>query len=270
MTSTRRPSPVVAVTATCAAILVAFGVYAKAQTTPSGAEQQLAQLRQQLVALEKRVAELEKPRGTGGGVQSGAATGQKAGPPQLGGPERAPASADTAPGANKPTVVTAPFIVVDRNGKVVMRVQGEAVGNSLSRGIYAFNATSDVPMAHLGVTADGDGRAYVTHAGAGRPAVQMIGGGADNDALILVTRGRAEGYNSLEQEGLMIRNDDGIAAGSIVVKSGTGYLALNDKAGNPMVDAGTLQSQKGYVRTSPYRSATSIQGNPSVLMGGNK
>src|SRR5204862_8254253 len=103
------------------------------------------------------------------------------------------------------TTVTAPFVVVDDNGKVVMRVQGEGTGD-LSRGIYVYGPKDSHPMAHVGIiTSDGSGRLWASHAGATRPAIQVLGGGGDDPAQIAVFN--AQGYNSLEEQGRMISND---------------------------------------------------------------
>jgi hypothetical protein len=48
----------------------------------------------------------------------------------------------------------------------------------------------------------------------------------------------------------------------------TTNLELSDESGMKMVESGVLDSHKGYVLTSPYRSSVSPSGNPSVLMGG--
>jgi len=96
-----------------------------------------------------------------------------------------------------------------------------------------------------------------------------MGGIGDRPAHVAVLRADSdEATNSLEQQGLMIRNGDGKAIGSITSQTGTGYLALSDSSGNTMMDAGTLKSKKGYVRVNPYRASTTPQGDPSVLMGG--
>lgn len=278
MASEWRSRPhVLAVSASCAAILIGFGALATAQVPPSGAEQQqLALLRQQVSVLEKRVTELEKSKGSAARVDESAqaakeGAGTKALEQRLAALEQAQATKAAAFGPDKATIVTAPFVVADRGGKVVMRVQeGDSAGKE-SRGIYVYGAGSDLPLAHLGVLVkEGAGRLYVTNAKAGRPQIQAIAE-TDTPAAVVVFRADGKnGYNSLEQQGLMIRNGEGQAIGSITSQSGTGYLALNDSSGNTMMDAGTLKSQKGYVRVNPYRASTSPQGDPSVLMGGKK
>jgi hypothetical protein len=49
-----------------------------------------------------------------------------------------------------------------------------------------------------------------------------------------------------------------------------GYLELDDGGGSRMVEAGSLDSHKGYVLASPYQPSTTPQGDPSVLLGGGK
>jgi len=269
--STRR---VLAVNATCAAVLIGFGAFATAQVPSSGAEQQLALLRQQVSTLEKRVTELEKSKGSVARIEEPArpaneSAGTKALERRLAALEQAQSTKESALGQGKPITVTAPFVVVDRAGKVVMRVALEATDKA-SRGIYVFGFGSDFPVAHVGVMADGVGRLYVTNTREKRAQVQILGGASDIPATVAVFRADGNAYNSLEQQGLMIRNGEGEAIGTITSQSGTGYLALSDSSGNTMMDAGTLKSQKGYVRVNPNRASTSPQGDPSVLMGGKR
>jgi hypothetical protein len=255
-------------TASGAALLIGLGASATAQVPPSGAEQQLALLRQQFSVLEKRVAELEKTKVAVARIDGPAqpakdSGGTKALEQRLAALEQAQVS-----GPGRSSVFTAPFVVVDRGGKVVMRVQD--FSDKTSRGIYIYGPGSDVAVAHLGVTPDGGGRAYVTNKTAQRPQIQLIASGSDAAATVAVFRTDGGTYNSLEQQGLLIRNGDAKVIGSITSQSGTGYLALSDSNGNTMMDAGTLKSQKGYVRVNPYRASTTPQGDPSVLMGGKK
>ena len=253
-----RPQQVLVVYAGCAAILIGFGALATAQVPPSVAEQQqLALLRQQVSLLEKRVTELEKIKGSVARVdESAQAAKDSAGTKALDGPDKA-------------TTVTAPFVVVDRGGKVVMRVQAGDPGKD-SRGIFVYGTASDLPLAHLGVLSKaGVGRFYVTTAKPGRPQIQAIAE-TDTPAVVAVNRADGNGYNSLEPQGLMIRNDEGRLIGSITSQSGTGYLELSDSSGKAMLEAGTTTSQKGYVKVNPYRASTSPQGDPSVLIGGKK
>lgn len=276
MTRDWRSRPrVLAVSASCAAILIGFAAFATAQVPPSAAEQQqLAAFRQQVSALEKRVTELEKPKGSAARADESAQAAKegartKALEQRLAALELVQATKESVLGPDKATIVTAPFVVVDRAGKAIMRVQGEATEKA-SRGVYVYSAASDAPLAHMGITTDGVGRIYAKNAASKRPQVQMLGPSGGAPALVLVLRDDGEGFNSLEQQGLLIRNGDGKPIGSITSQSGTGYLALSDSSGNTMVDAGTLKSQKGYVRVNPYRASTSPQGDPSVLIGGKK
>ena len=270
-----RPQQVLVVYAGCAAILIGFGALATAQVPPSVAEQQqLALLRQQVSLLEKRVTELEKIKGSVARVDESAqaakeSTGTKALEQRLASLEQAQATKEAALGPDKATIVTAPFVVVDRGGKVVMRVQAGDPGKD-SRGIFVYGTASDLPLAHLGVLSKaGVGRFYVTTAKPGRPQIQAIAE-TDTPAVVAVNRADGNGYNSLEPQGLMIRNDEGRLIGSITSQTGTGYLELSDSSGKAMLEAGTTTSQKGYVKVNPYRASTSPQGDPSVLIGGKK
>jgi hypothetical protein len=49
-----------------------------------------------------------------------------------------------------------------------------------------------------------------------------------------------------------------------------GYMELNDSNGSKMVEAGMLDTHKGYVLASPYSPSVEPHGDPSVLKGGGK
>jgi hypothetical protein len=50
--------------------------------------------------------------------------------------------------------------------------------------------------------------------------------------------------------------------------SGKGFMHLDDPQGAIMVEAGSLDAHVGYVLTNPWQSSTTPQGDPSVLKGG--
>jgi hypothetical protein len=57
-------------------------------------------------------------------------------------------------------------------------------------------------------------------------------------AQIAVFNANGNAHNSLEQQGLMIRNDQNIAVASVVLRNGTGYVQLSDSNASPMMEAG--------------------------------
>jgi hypothetical protein len=110
-----------------------------AQAPVSGSEQQLAQLRAQVAALERRIADLEKkPAGGGGAGHDTSAQDARlaqlekrlAGLEQA---ERGPLDVRTAN-----STITAPFTIVDAGGKPILRVTD--VAGQFSRGLYVFSA----------------------------------------------------------------------------------------------------------------------------------
>jgi hypothetical protein len=245
-----------------------YGTPAQAQGANPSAEQQLTSLRQQVVALERRVAEVEKLKG-GAVVQNG--TSADARIKQL---EQRLASlesalnnrnADTkaAPQERQALVTfTAPFVVVDRAGKPLMRVQEEADGG-FSRGIYMYDSNGS-SVAHIGV-ANGGGRVYVSRPGV-LPAALM---GAPDEGPLIALSSNGNYLAKIDRQSLVYYNDARTAIAVFGSKDRSkGYLELNDSGGNKMVEAGSLQDRKGYVLASPYETRGGVLGDPSVLKGG--
>ena len=58
--------------------------------------------------------------------------------------------------------------------------------------------------------------------------------------------------------------------GSMNGTNGRGYLELNDAGGNKMVEASSQADGKGYVLVTPWTTAVTPEGDPSVLRGGKK
>ncbi len=252
------------------ALVAAFWTHAssvEAQTvTPA---QQIAQLSQQVAALERRVAELEKG-GTAMGSKPADAPAQDARLKQLEARLAAVEKKEDAP--HQPvdlraegTSVTAPFTVVDAAGKPVMRV---TEGGAYSRGAYFYGDGAIGSGAYVGTDSTGGGRMYV--AGAGHLPEALMGMAADGPVFQLSREGKR-----------MMVIDKGTLAyygpgGSTVALFGSkgdrlkGYLELNDSNGTKMIEAGSLDSHKGYVLASPYKTSTAVTGDPSVLKGGGK
>jgi hypothetical protein len=158
---------------------------------------------------------------------------------------------------------TAPFVVVDRAGKPLMRVQEDADGG-FSRGIYLYDSNGS-SVAHMGVM-QGGGRVYVSKPGV-LPAAMMAAETADGPMLGLAVN--AKYLVKIHKQSLVYYNDAQTVIASFGSKDrGKGYLELNDSGGNKMVEAGSLADHKGYVLASPYETRGGVLGDPSVLKGG--
>lgn len=231
----------------------------------SGAEQQIAALQQQLAALDRRVKELEKSAsGASGPDDPGPANRIKKLEDQVRKLEAAEqAHGTTAPGAPEQSSVrvTAPFTVMDRAGKLLMRVT--EAGDGFSRGAYFYDQNEKI-VAHIGGGAEG-GRVYATKNGMLPQALLAAEGGA---GLYLRSSGQKKAV-SLVPDSIAFFGDGGGALSVFGTKDRLkGYMELNDGSGSKMVEAGMLNSHVGYVLANPSRSSVGINGNPSVLMGG--
>jgi TolA-binding protein len=76
----------------------------------------------------------------------------------------------------------------------------------------------------------------------------------------------------LQKESIAFYGDDGNSALSLLGAKNRekGFLQLSDSNGDAMVEAGVLDSHKGYVLASPYQASVDPHGDPSVLRGGKK
>jgi hypothetical protein len=75
---------------------------------------------------------------------------------------------------------------------------------------------------------------------------------------------------ALDKESLAFYGDgDSVLSLFGTKKRVKGYLELNDTNGI-MVEAGVLDSHKGYVMANPWRPSPDVRGDPSVLKGGGK
>lgn len=264
------------------------GIGASATRTTSAASTDPNALQKQMQALERRVLELEKEalETADDAAESDAAAAilerrlsedeaaikklterLAAAEKQAGNDDKKDATTsktDDAGDDSKPTTITAPFMVVDGDGKPILRV-GEEDG-SFSRGLYVYN-DKGASVAHMGARADGLGRAYVSRPNATPTAVlsaQPAGG------ALLLGNG-SEFVVELNKQALSFRSD----AKATLAQFGTknrekGYLELNSPAGDKMVEAGMLNNNKGYVLANPYTPSVTPQGDPSVLRGGGK
>lgn len=255
------------------------GISATAAVTKPKAGMDVNTLQKQMQALEQRILELEKDaldeinddsEAEAAATRlekrlSSSETNARNMERRLAGIENDTAGADTKDGDDdKPMTVTAPFVVVDRAGKPLMRV-AEA-GEDFSRGMYVFNGNGST-VAHVGVMTDGYGRMYVAPPG-GFPAAQL---GAQPDGGIVTVSSASTHAAMLNKEALHFFGDSKAKVAVFGTKNrAKGYLELNDSAGNKMVEAGMLNSQKGYVLASPYRATVDPRGDPSVIRGAGK
>jgi hypothetical protein len=262
----------------CVALLPLFsarvvntqGISASANPPKPNTVADINALRQQVVALERRVVELEKKKVELAKEESDDEARVKKLEQRLASLEKTPENRNASTkaetgGPEAFTTVTAPFVVVDRAGKPLMRVHEEEEG--FSRGIYIYNGDAKV-VAHVGAMGDGGGRIYVT-----RPAalpMALMAAPVDGSASFELS---ANGKKSLviDKQSLVYYNDAHTPIAVFGSKDRSkGYLELNDSAGAKMVEAGSLATHKGYVLASPYQASVSPQGDPSVLKGGGK
>jgi hypothetical protein len=245
------------------------GISAGASTAKPNAAPDINVLRQQVLALEQRLAKLERDQleqfklddasdeARARKLEQRLASLEKSGKPE---------SAGTKPGADAHAAitVTAPFTVVDSAGKILMRV-AEA-GEGFSRGMYIYDTTVRA-VAHVGVLGSNDGgRVYVTSVRSTVPSLAMTAGAdgptiqAKTDAGKLVATVTTQGifhYNAAEKP-----------VAYLTSKDQKGILELTDANGSKMVEAGSLAGGKGYVLVNPYHTSVAPGGDPSVLMGG--
>jgi hypothetical protein len=251
-----------------ASVVSTQGISAGATTAKPSAAPDINALRQQVLALEQRLAKLEQgqleqfKQDDAADEARAKKIEQRLAALESGKPE----SAATKPGADShaANTVTAPFTVVDRAGKVLMRVTESAEG--FSRGMYIYDTTVRA-VAHVGVLGSNEGgRVYVTSVNSSVPNALMAAGAdgptiwAKTDAGKLVANITKLGifhYNAAEK-----------AVAYLTSKDQKGILELTDANGTKMVEAGSLASGKGYVLVNPYHASVTPGGDPSVLMGG--
>jgi hypothetical protein len=219
---------------------------ARAQT-PADRDALLTRLQQ----LEKRVADLEKLRVFLPPADPNATK---------------PGSVETLPttttGAGTATRVQAPFEVVDRQGRPIVRIleRGEVSG-----GVYVYNRTGNT-VAILGPMMNLNGGRVSVFDGSGQPTAVGSMGFRDEGSYVSLSR-RANEHGVYIDAGtgeLNITNSQGFA--SVALKSGVsgaGRLTLGDAAGNTVVEAGSTVAGIGIVRVGPR-----LGGTTGVSQGG--
>jgi hypothetical protein len=206
----------------------------------SGDDKQSKAIERRLEALEREEAKLDAEES----AHQGAKTGDK-------------------PGLS--TTVVAPFTVVDKEGKTVVRIAAKD-SNSLG-GIFVFDATGQA-VAQVGMTRSGGLLALMnSKSGAKEPDI-LLGVSSDGPKLQIQDGGKKQ--FALDKESLAFYGDgDSVLSLFGTKKRVKGYLELNDMNGI-MVEAGVLDSHKGYVMANPWRPSPDVRGDPSVLKGGGK
>lgn len=190
--------------------------------------------------LEERLVALERAARTGG-----AGSGRAGGTPA---------------GASVATRVQAPFEVVARDGRTIVRIV-EWGDRDLAGGVYVFPRASTDPAAILGPLKDEPG---------GRVAVFQADGtgssltaAAQGATLSLRTPGSKSSIFLQAAGQIDLFNKGGTAAFSVTARSaGNGRLTLGDAAGNTVVEGGSTTDGIGIVRAGPRLVA------PTGGMGG--
>jgi hypothetical protein len=179
--------------------------------------------------------------------------------------ESADHEAKAGKGPDRLTTVVAPFTVVDKEGKTVVRIAAKD-SNSLG-GIFVFDATGQA-VAQVGMTRSGGLLALMnSKSGAKEPDI-LLGVSSDGPKLQIQDGGKKQ--FALDKESLAFYGDgDSVLSLFGTKKRVKGYLELNDTNGI-MVEAGVLDSHKGYVMANPWRPSPDVRGDPSVLKGGGK
>jgi hypothetical protein len=159
--------------------------------------------------------------------------------------------------------VRAPFVVVDGNGQSLFRV--EQGSTSAGRVIVGDPEGNHIT---LGVGMTGDVAIALYYAGDNRISLMANA----KDATVVTSTGQAKAWVVAQgASGLLgVSSDQGKTIAQMLARKGRGYLELNDGAGSKMVEAGSLETGKGYVLVNPARMNNNPAGAPSVLLGGGK
>ncbi|MEO6103949.1 MAG: hypothetical protein ABIP44_09975 [Pseudoxanthomonas sp.] len=246
------------------------GLSAKATVVPASSQSEVRVLRQQVLELARRIKVLEEKIDV---ADTGGDAAQRKLEQRLAQLEHHQAQETPAPRApsraeanDRPTgqTVVAPFTDVDGAGKPILRVSADE--GAFSRGAYVFN-DHGATVAHMGATTYG-GRFYVIKPGTQAPDAWMGSSRTGSEFRVgkgLVTQAR------MDEQSLAYYGDGGAVIALFGGKERRkGYLELNDASGSKMVEAGSLDSHKGYVLANPYRASVDPHGDPSVLKGAGK
>jgi hypothetical protein len=208
--------------------------------------------------------------------------------------------------SGSPTKILAPFEVLDHTGKTILRVSDDPAGDQEGRIVIApsthenyglvFRTASGETAAILSETEDGDGRLQLL--GTDRNSEVRIGGGSTETGggMTIVNKGQRVvmlGRNHVSGGGILrLTNAGGKVLAGIsgspggdglvevfhggtqvavltVGAAGAGMLQLSSPSGTPTVEAGTIASGLGVVRTGPRFKCTGDAGlrAPDCIMG---
>jgi hypothetical protein len=168
-------------------------------------------------------------------------------------------------GPDRLTTVVAPFTVVDKEGKTIVRIAARD-SNSLG-GIFIFDPKGQA-VVQLGMTGWGGLLTLINVKSTGNDPDIALGVSSEGPKLQLKEGGKKQ--FELDKESLSFYGDNNSVLSLFGTKKKVkGYLELND-ANGIMVEAGVLDSHKGYVMASPWRPSPDVRGDPSVLKGGGK
>jgi hypothetical protein len=182
--------------------------------------------------------------------------------------------------AGKGVEVFGSLSVADRGERLLRVANGAPVGPGVvitgggedtRRGMYLMNAAGN----RLAVIGEETGRGHgviVLGNGEGAPVVGMQAGTGGNSRgfIVLGPEGRLAaamlGGTESADRGFYVYGEEK-SIGAMTIRNGRGYFELADDAGSVMVEAGSLDSRRGYVIVNPYIQQ---RNNPSVLMGGRQ
>lgn len=247
------------------------GISSRSAVSPPDVEQALTTLRQQVSALERRVADLEK-KPIAIGTQEGGGASDKKLEQRLASLEKAQEASNTdARGGSKSAAQTvrAPFVVVDDGGKTLFRVD-VAPGSTRARASVGDPTGTHV---HLGPNAAGGSTVAVMSNATDGDAVIF---GSPKSSYINVRNGQRSASLSVDAVNGTIQILNGSAVPVVTLKSTkneVGYLELADQSGEIRVQGGTNASQVGMVMTSGPGGGglTLMPGKPlSMIVGWKK
>jgi hypothetical protein len=257
-------APVLAIVIGGAALVAAFTVTVKsqgigAQVAPAKSDpaREMTALRQQVQALEKRVAELEKGELQESKDDQAGDAREKRLEQRLAQLEKAQESAKSDGNArNKqgqadddtPMTVRAPFVVQDDNGKTIFRVD-IAPGSSRSRLMVGnpIGARAEIGPDELG------GAAVAIYDSANSVRATLIGRSTESHLQLRGSKASAV-HVKADDVGGDVHLFNGAGSGNArltIGKGGAGSFTLGDAGGATVVSAGTMGNGIGIIKAGP-------------------
>jgi len=162
-------------------------------------------------------------------------------------------------------VVRAPFVVVDGDGQSLFRVEQ---GSTSAGRVVVGNPEGNHIVLGAGMT---DDIGVVLYFG-GANRISMVANAKTSNVVASV--GQAKAWMGAQGNGASgwfgLSSDQGKTLAQLWSRKGGGYLELNNGSGSKMVEAGSLETAKGYVLVNPARVNNDPAGAQSVLLGGGK